>query len=124
MKNKDQSDISFPEAFKRTMENIFPLLSEQMAFLQLALPALRALAGERDRGLPVMHAVMGEQVRGQRDWTQFIQGTLEKNSDPVAFFPLRMPSRLRMLAQSQAIVSLPEGEERIDKGTVVTIQLL
>ena len=98
--------------------------SNQMAFLQLALPGLRALEGEHERTLPVRQAMLAQSVSGQRDWTQFIQGTLEKTGEGIVFHPLRMQSRLRMLAQSQAIASIPEGEERIDKGTLVDVQIL
>lgn len=98
--------------------------SNQMAFLQIALPGLRALSGETATGLPLRHVVMAETVQGQRDWTQFIQGTLEFADDNAVFHPLRLQSRLRMLAQAQAIVSIPEGEERIARGAVVPAQIL
>lgn len=99
--------------------------SNQMAFLQLALPGLLSLSGHRDIGLPSVMAVMGETVRGQRDWTQFIYGTLEGGDNTLFFYPLnKTGSRLRMMARAQGIACIPEGEEYIGKGTVISVQML
>jgi molybdopterin molybdotransferase len=98
--------------------------SNQMAFLQLALPGLHVLAGRSETGLPALSAVLGDDIRGERGWTQFFQGTFERRDEGVTFHPLRMQSRLQMLARAQGIACIPEEIEHIGKGTVITIQVL
>ena len=61
--------------------------SNQIAFLQLALPGLLLLGGNKDYSLPSLNAVLGETVRGQMDWTQFIFGRLSRG-DGEPFFIL------------------------------------
>jgi molybdopterin molybdotransferase len=98
--------------------------SNQMAFLQLALPGLMNLAGHRKRGLPTGFAQLTTEVRGQIDWTQFIHGRLEASECGKLFHPLRLPSRLQMMAGAEALLQIPEGVDRIAEGTIVQIQIL
>jgi molybdopterin molybdotransferase len=51
--------------------------SNEMAFLQLALPAIMKMKGETDFSFPVVRAQLAETVRGHKDWTQFIHARLE-----------------------------------------------
>lgn len=98
--------------------------SNQMAFLQLALPGLMHLAGHRKPGLPTGFAQLATEVRGQIDWTQFIHGCLEAGECGKLFRPLRLPSRLQMMAGAEALLQIPEGVDRIAEGTIVQIQIL
>jgi molybdopterin molybdotransferase len=98
--------------------------SNQMAFLQLALPGLHRLEGRGQPGLPVQTACLAETVRGQRDWTQFIHGRLELWEGTLRFVPMRMKSRLQEMAHAMAIMQIPEGVERIDAGAPVPVQTL
>jgi molybdopterin molybdotransferase len=98
--------------------------SNHMAFLQLALPGLHRLEGRGLPGLPVQVARLAETVRGQRDWTQFVHGRLEVGDQGLLFFPMRMKSRLQEMAQTEAIVQIPEGTEEICQGAVVPVQML
>jgi molybdopterin molybdotransferase len=98
--------------------------SNQMAFLQLALPGLLTLAGHRKNTLPVIDAVLSEDISGQSDWTQFIHGTLSRQDDQLVFKPLLMTSRLQFMARADAVACIPEGVEKRVKGCRIPVQLL
>jgi molybdopterin molybdotransferase len=98
--------------------------SNHMAFLQLALPGLQLLSGKTKAGLPVRKVRLAEPISGYIDWTQFKHGKLEAGDDLPAFYPLNPPSRLQMMAASDAIVRIPEGISRLEKGQVVQVQIL
>ncbi|MCI0468645.1 MAG: molybdopterin molybdotransferase MoeA [Nitrospirae bacterium] len=98
--------------------------SNQIAFLELALPGLLLLGGNKDYSLPTIEAMLGESVRGQNDWTQFIFGTLSREDNAIVFYPLKTTSRLQMMAKADGIICIPEGEEYIRQGERVNVQML
>jgi molybdopterin molybdotransferase len=98
--------------------------SNHMAFLQLALPGLHRLEGRARPGLPVAAARLGEPIRGQMDWTQFVHGRLEMNGAGPVFYPMRMKSRLQEMAQMEALVRVPEGTEWLPAGIMIPVQVL
>ena len=55
--------------------------SNEMAFLQLALPALMKMKGETSFSFPMVRAQLSETVAGHKDWTQFIHARLEKGKN-------------------------------------------
>ncbi|KMY67073.1 hypothetical protein AAU61_14155 [Desulfocarbo indianensis] len=101
--------------------------SNEMAFLQLALPGLLAMAGRRDCGLPRTPARLACALKGQADWTQLWHGRLEPSQEaarPPLFRPYEFSGRLKAMADSDAIAALPEGMERLDQGAVAMVQRL
>ena len=98
--------------------------SNHMAFLQLALPGLHRLEGRAQAGLPVQSARLAQSIQGQKSWTQFVHGSLERSSTGLIFHPLRMKSRLQEMAQMEALVQIPEGTEWLAAGTIVPAQVL
>jgi molybdopterin molybdotransferase len=98
--------------------------SNHMAYLQLALPGLQKLAGYRKPGLNRIPAVMAKTVSGQSDWTQFIHGLLAHDGRRPIFTPIKQPSRLQMLAQTDAVAIIPEGQTELPENSVVMAQLL
>ena len=98
--------------------------SNQMAFLQLALPGVLTLSGQSDPCLPSVTVLLGETVRGQRDWTQFLWGTLHRSEQETIFQPILNPSRLQSMARAGAILCIPEGVDCIEKGSWVDVHLL
>lgn len=96
----------------------------QTAFLQLALPALLKLAGYRHPQLPWLMAELGEDVAGQADWTQFIEGRVVSTARGMRFQPRKLASRLQSMADAEALVMIPEGAALISRGTLVPIQVL
>jgi molybdopterin molybdotransferase len=99
--------------------------SNLIGFLQIALPGLLALAGHANPCLPRIHARLAADLEGrERDWTRFFFGSLKEEEGLPVFHPLNSSSRLRDMAEAEAIASLPEGKERLLKGTVISVQLL
>jgi molybdopterin molybdotransferase len=98
--------------------------SNHMAFLQLALPGLQILSGSANPGLPRVIAHLLETVHGMRSWTQFIHGNMEVSGNELTFKPLKLRSRLQMMAQANAIAMIPEGIETIAEGTRIPVQVL
>jgi molybdopterin molybdotransferase len=99
--------------------------SNLMGFLQIALPGLLKLAGHRRTGLPQANVRLASELTGRyADWTQFIFGILEIDSDIQVFRANKQTSRLRSMAQAQAVVAIPEGETVLPAGKVVAAQLL
>jgi molybdopterin molybdotransferase len=99
--------------------------SNLMGFLQIALPGLLKLAGCRQPALPVATVRLASDLVGlHADWTQFIFGTLEHDADVPRFQHLRTQSRLRSMADAQAVVAIPEGETRLPAGTLIAAQML
>jgi len=97
--------------------------SNQMAFIQLALPGLQKLAGYRRPGLPLVKAKLTQSVNGQQDWTEFLEGRFEDADDGVLFRPFKLLSRLQTLAVTEGILKIPEGTTQLQAGSVVQVQL-
>ncbi len=98
--------------------------SNQMAFLQLALPGLLKMSGHAQPSLPTVPVRMGHDLRGQIDWTQFVYGTLNRNEGVLEFEKVDLKSRLQMMAFATAIVSVPEGCDYLKRGMICEAQLL
>jgi molybdopterin molybdotransferase len=99
--------------------------SNLMGFLQIALPGLLAQAGHENPGLPRINARLGAHLEGrQPDWTHFFFGTLEEDEGMPVFHPLKGGSRLRSIAEAEAIASIPEGQDYLVKGSVISVQLV
>lgn len=99
--------------------------SNLMGFVQIALPGLLALAGHADPGLPRAQARLAAGIEGrQRDWTNFFFGRLEEGETIPVFHPLKESSRLRAIAEADAIAGIPEGTGALAEGAVVSVQLL
>jgi molybdopterin molybdotransferase len=99
--------------------------SNLMGFLQIALPGLLALAGHANPNLPRIHARLATDLEGRnRDWTDFFFGRLEEDEGFPVFHPLNDNSRLRAIAEAEAIASIPEGQNYLLKGSVISVQSL
>jgi len=99
--------------------------SNLMGFLQIALPGLLALAGHANSHLPWINARLAADLKGrERDWTDFFFGRLEEVDGFPVFHPLKGSSRLRDIAEAEAIASIPEEQESLSKGSLISVQLL
>lgn len=98
--------------------------SNQMAFLQLALPGLHRLAGRASPGLSTRLARLAATVRGQHDWTQFVPGRLAQTAEELVFEPLQWPSRLQEMATCEAYLQISEGVAALEEGAMVSVQVL
>ncbi|UCF57671.1 MAG: molybdopterin molybdotransferase MoeA [Deltaproteobacteria bacterium] len=98
--------------------------SNEMAFVQLALPGLLAMESYRHPLFPWVAARLGETVRGDKDWTQFVHARLVKGEDHLTVQPARQESRLQSMAKKEALIIIPEGREELACGEEIDIQLL
>jgi molybdopterin molybdotransferase len=95
--------------------------SNLLAFLAIALPGLLKLEGGTGAALPVVRVRIGKEIAVRdRDWTQFIAGTVEGGDDCPVFMPLELDSRLRSIAMARAVVAVPEGVDHLKQGVVAT----
>jgi len=98
--------------------------SNEMAFLQLALPALLKMKGEPPRVFPVAPARLAAAVTGEKGWTEFVHARLETRSDGLHAHPARLKSRLVSMAAKQALIVIPEDRAEIAAGERIEIQVL
>jgi molybdopterin molybdotransferase len=98
--------------------------SNEMAFLQLAIPALLKLKGDHPVFFPVAPARLAETVKGKNDWTEFVHARLEYRQNELWVYPALLKSTLQSMARKEALIIIPEGREKIDAGETVDIQLL
>ncbi len=99
--------------------------SNEMAFLQIALPGVLRMRGHTGSPFPVLGATLTETVQGVSHWTQFIHAKLERGTDgSFSVTPLRQPSRLQSMAGKNALICIPEGCERLNESEMVDVQVL
>jgi molybdopterin molybdotransferase len=98
--------------------------SNEMAFLQLALPALLKMKGDSPRVFPVASATLAAAVTGEKGWTEFVHARLETRTDGLHAHPARLKSRLVSMARKQALIVIPEDRAEIAAGETIEIQVL
>ena len=98
--------------------------SNEMAFLQLALPALLKMKGETPVAFPTVPAILGQTVNGHKDWTDFVHARLEYGQHQLRVFPAKLKSALQSMAQNEALIIIPEDRDQIAAGEIVDIQLV
>jgi molybdopterin molybdotransferase len=98
--------------------------SNEMAFIQLAIPALLKMKGDHPGFFPVAAARLSETVQGKNDWTDFVHARLEHRQNQWLVQPARLKSSLQSMARKEALIIIPEDREKIDAGETVDIQLL
>jgi molybdopterin molybdotransferase len=98
--------------------------SNEMAFLQLAIPALLKMKGDHPVFFPVAAAHLSESVKGKNGWTDFVHARLEYRQNQLWVYPARLKSSLKSMARKEALIIIPEDREKIDAGETVDIQLL
>lgn len=98
--------------------------SNEMAFLQLALPALVRMKGGRPPVFPPQRARLLEPVAGERGWTEFVHARVAEGPEGLGVRPARLASRLRSMAEKQALIVIPEEREALAAGETVAIQRL
>lgn len=100
--------------------------SNEMAFLQLALPGILGMAGERWQPFQVVSATMTDDLRSRHPaWTQFIRAMLSQDSEGNLFVTPHQPeSRLESIARAACLIRIPEGVHALHRGEVVQVQVL
>ena len=98
--------------------------SAEMAFLQLAIPALQKMTGGHPTLFPFGAARLGETVRGKKSWTDFVHARLENRKDQLWVHPAKLSSGLQSMARKDALIIIPEDREELAAGETIAIQLL
>jgi len=98
--------------------------SNEMAFLQLALPALLKMKGETPVAFPTVPAKLAQTVYGHKDWTDFVHARLEYRQHQLCVYPARLKSALQSMAQNEALIIIPEDRDQFAAGEMIDIQLV
>jgi molybdopterin molybdotransferase len=98
--------------------------SNEMAFLQLCLPALMKMKGGSPVVFPTVSARLDNRVTGERGWTEFIHARLEPGPGGLGALPSRLRSRLKSMAEKEALIIIPEDRDEIPAGETIAVQLL
>jgi molybdopterin molybdotransferase len=100
--------------------------SNEMAFLQVALPAILGLAGWRRAPFPTVSARLTEPVQGRLiDWTQFKRGRIfHEEGGGFRVTPYLPKSRLESMALADCLIAVPEGVVGWEAGQWVRVQVL
>jgi molybdopterin molybdotransferase len=100
--------------------------SNEMAFLQLALPGLLRMAGDYTPPLQTVAAKLVENVKGRHPaWTEFKDAVLSRNARgnySVRLYKHR--SRLQAIASANSLICIPEGVSSLTSGAVIPVQVL
>jgi molybdopterin molybdotransferase len=100
--------------------------SNEMAFLQFALPGIIRMAGERRHPLRSVPARLTETLTARHPaWTEFKDAILSCDSDGnYTVAPYNNRSRLQSIARANSLICIPEGRESLKAGQVIPIQVL
>jgi len=100
--------------------------SNEMAFLQLALPGILRMGGENRHPLQTVSARLEESLRSRhRAWTEFKDATMSRDSEGNYTVKLyRNRSRLQAIAGANCLICVPEGTESLNLGEIVPVQIL
>jgi molybdopterin molybdotransferase len=100
--------------------------SNEMAFLQLALPGILRMSGDTRHPLQTVTARLTEDLQTRHPaWTEFKDATLSRDSEGnynVGLYKNR--SRLQAIASANSLICIPEGAESLSCGDVVPVQIL
>ncbi len=98
--------------------------SNEMAFLQLGLPALLKMRGESPVAFPTIPANLTQTVTGKKKWTDLIHARLAKRQGQLFVHPAKLKSTLQSMAQKQALIIIPEDRDEFAAGETINIQLI
>jgi molybdopterin molybdotransferase len=98
--------------------------SNEMAFLQLAIPALLKMKGDHPVFFPVAAARLSKTVNGKNGWTDFVHARLEYRQNQLWVYPARLKSGLQSMAAKEALIEIPEDRHILSAGEIINIQLL
>jgi molybdopterin molybdotransferase len=100
--------------------------SNEMAFIQLALPGVLRAGGDTQHPLQTVNAELLEDVNGRNSaWTEFKDAELERDATgkyKVKLYKHR--SRLQAIASANSLICKPEGKLDLKAGEIVKVQRL
>jgi len=100
--------------------------SNEMAFLQLALPGILHLSGQTGSPLFTVSARLTQDLQGRhKAWTEFKKAGLARGENGnYTATPCFEESRLKSMADATCLVCKPEGVEILYCGQMVTVQMM
>jgi molybdopterin molybdotransferase len=100
--------------------------SNNIAFLQLALPGILNMTGRSNHSLFTVSARLTQGVKSRhRAWTEFKEaGLVRKKDGQFSVTPLSEKSRPKSGADADCLFCKPEGFDSLRRGQMVTVQLL
>ena len=100
--------------------------SNEMAFLQLALPGILRMGCDTRHPLPTVPARLSEDIIARhRAWTEFKDAVLSRDAGGGFTVSLyRHRSRLQAIASANSLVCVPEGVDSLTAGEIVPAQVL
>ncbi|MCF8146415.1 MAG: molybdopterin molybdotransferase MoeA [Deltaproteobacteria bacterium] len=98
--------------------------SNEMAFLQIALPGILQMGGRPPSPFQIKQMRIAETVGGTVDWTQFLHAVLERRGNEWWAVPQRLRSRLQSQARAEALIRVPEGVGELKAGEMAEVQML
>jgi len=98
--------------------------SNEMAFLQLVIPALLKMKGDHPVFFSVAAVRLSETVEGEYGWTDFVHARLEYRQNQLWVYPARLKSSLQSMAAKEALIVIPEDRKKLSTGEIINIQLL
>jgi molybdopterin molybdotransferase len=100
--------------------------SNEMAFIQLALPGILRMAGDKNHPLKTVTATLTEDVAGRHPaWTEFKDAVISYDAfghNSVSLY--RNRSRLQAIASANGLICIPEGVDSLKSGETVKVQTL
>jgi molybdopterin molybdotransferase len=100
--------------------------SNEMAFLQFALPGILRMAGQAGPPLPTVPARLTKDLGSRhRDWTEFRDAMLDREADGTySVKPYHGKSRLQAIARADCLICIPEGVDSLHEGDTIPVQVL
>jgi molybdopterin molybdotransferase len=98
--------------------------SNEMAFLQLAIPAILKMTGGNPAFFQLAPARLAQTVKGKKTWTDFVHARLENRENQLWVHPARLKSGLQSMAGKEALIIIPEDRNELAAGETIAIQLL
>jgi molybdopterin molybdotransferase len=100
--------------------------SNEMAFIQLALPGILRMGGDVRHPLRTVSARLTEDLSARHPaWTEFKDATISRASNDEYIVELyRHRSRLQAIASANSLICIPEGADSLKAGEIITVQVL
>jgi len=98
--------------------------SNEMAFLQIALPGILQMSGRMPLPFRTREVRLSKTMSGDPHWTQFYQASLEDRRGEWWAVPQQLKSRLQSQARADALIKVPEGVVDLKAGDTIEVQML
>ncbi len=100
--------------------------SNDMAFLQLALPGVLHLAGMTGSALPIVKAELTANIKSRNhNWAEFKKGKLNYTAGGnYQVTPYSDNSRLKLIADANCLICKPEDRDDLSAGDLLDVQVM